>query len=234
MNMETRNRMYSGAGDKMQNGTYAVKFSPDDNKNNLRRFLKDNGFRQLFFDEDLDYMVVNIFKKTFKSVSRYPKAITFYTVRGFYDEVNHVPNSKIRRKRLFDDEGNLLYEGNTLCGKPYGLGTAYFSNGKKYQDGIFDVKGFVCGREYYPNGQVRFEGKYQICTGYGPNYPVHGRAYDEKGNLKFSGQFKIVKTGIGYPRIKNPSGYRIHQENRPKFEVFMWWDRKCLKNQARF
>lgn len=210
----------------MHNGIYLVKFSSDDNKNNLRRFLKDNNFRQLFFDEDLDFLLINIFEKTFKSVSKYSKAVTVYSEKEFYKEVNHVPNSKIQTKRLFDEEGNLLYEGNTLYGKPYGLGTVYFSNGNKYQDGIFDVKGFIGGREYYPNGQLRFEGKYEICSGYEPNYPVNGRVYDENGNLKFSGSFKIQRSGLGYPLIKNPAGYRIHQENHPKYEVFMWDDKK--------
>ena len=220
-----------GLGGIMHDGYYLVKLTCDENKNDLKRFLRDNGFKESYSNDNLDFLLIDIFEKTFKSSDKCPKVKITYDEMGFYGEVNYVPAYEIKRKRLFDDEGNLLYEGNTFCDKPYGLGTVYFKNGNKYQEGIFDVKGFTCGREYYPNGQIRFEGKYDVCSGYGPNYPVRGRVYDENGNLKFAGSFKIVRTGLGYPMIKNPNGYKIFQENHPKYKWLMWDEREMIERR---
>lgn len=84
---------------------------------------------------------------------------------------------------------------------------------------MFDVKGFIEGREYYPNGQVRFEGKYMICSGYGPNYPMYGRTYDENGQQVFSGKFTVEHTGVGYPRIKKFK--RLHDFSGKSSQVQM-------------
>lgn len=97
---------------------------------------------------------------------------------------------------------------------------------------MFDVKGFIEGREYYPNGQVRFEGKYMICSGYGPNYPMYGRAYDENGQQVFSGKFTVEHTGVGYPRIKNSKGYMIFQENHPKCKWLMWNEKSLISEKS--
>ena len=53
--------------------------------------------------------------------------------------------------RLFDEKRNLVYEGNIKYRKAYGYGTSYFPNGTKYQEGIFNVKGLVSGKEFYEN-----------------------------------------------------------------------------------
>ncbi len=84
--------------------------------------------------------------------------------------------------KIYAKNGKLMYEGFTKAGKPFGSGTSYYSNGKKFQEGLFDSTGLVYGREYYRNGKIRFEGAYKINTGYGPNYPVFGTCYDEEGN----------------------------------------------------
>ena len=86
-----------------------------------------------------------------------------------------------KREKLYITDTLLLYEGEILYGKPYGLGKVFYSTGRVYQEGIFDVKGLVEGKEYYPNGNVLFDGKFQICTGYGPNYPMEGKCYSEDG-----------------------------------------------------
>ena len=44
----------------------------------------------------------------------------------FYDKVNYYPRDKIVRKEIFDECGNLLYEGYALYNAPYGFGIAYF------------------------------------------------------------------------------------------------------------
>ena len=108
------------------------------------------------------------------------------------------------QSKLYDDDGNLLYEGYLLNDRPYGLGTVYFANGNKYQEGVFDFKGLVQGREYYPSGQLRFEGTFVMNTAYGPNFPRLGSLYDEDGRLVFSGKFEVKRGGVGYPMMKYP------------------------------
>lgn len=213
----------------MKNSACFVKLTSDESKVELLKFLADNDFTQLSGDDVSGNLLIDIYERTFRSVSNKRNCMS---ESEFYKRVNYSPDSRITRKRLFDDECNLLYEGNTFCDRPYGLGTLYFANGNKYQEAIFDVKGFVEGREYYPTGQLRFEGKYVICTGYGPNYPSFGRIYDEDGNLQFNGLFSVQRTGIGYPRIKNPEGYRIFQKDRPKYKWLMWNEKEMLERQA--
>ena len=51
------------------------------------------------------------------------------------------------------------------------------------------------GREYYPNGSVRFEGTYKIQKAYGPNPPVFGSYYTESGELVYTGPFALKAGG---------------------------------------
>ena len=95
---------------------------------------------------------------------------------------------------------------------------------------MFDVKGLIEGKEYYPNGNIRFEGKYQICTGYGPNYPVEGKCYSEDGNLIFEGKLSYSLGGVGYPTIVKPEEYGpVVQKNHPAISYFMWGDQERMK-----
>ena len=55
-------------------------------------------------------------------------------------------------KRLYDEKGILVYEGFTKNNKPCGAGASYFTNGNVYQEGIFGVKGFLCGRSIIRTG----------------------------------------------------------------------------------
>lgn len=114
----------------------------------------------------------------------------------FLNQINYYPEGDIIHRKLFSDDEGLLYEGYTVNNKPYGLGTVYFANGNKFREGIFDIKGLAEGKEYYPNGNVRFEGYWQINTAYGPNYPVLGSLYNEKGQLMFSGKFEVKRGGV--------------------------------------
>ncbi len=129
--------------------------------------------------------------------------------------------------KLYSEDGNLCYEGFVLNGMPYGSGTSDFANHSIYQEGIFDIKGLVNGREYYPSGKLRFEGIYRICSGYGPNYPIYGRCFDEQGNLYFEGKLTLRFGGVGYPIIVNPTEYGpVPQSSRPKINYLMWKDAK--------
>lgn len=133
-------------------------------------------------------------------------------------------NSKIKYEKIYDKNHNLIYKGKTKNGKPYGKGITFFANGNKYQEGIFGIKGLVAGKEYYPNGQLRFKGKYEICRGYGPNYPIEGEFFDVDGTKIYSGKFEIKKGGVGYPMIKKPKSYRPLVQQHPKISYFMWSD----------
>ena len=129
--------------------------------------------------------------------------------------------------RLFDEKGNLVYEGNIKFRKAYGYGTSYFPNGTKYQEGIFNVKGLVSGKEFYPNGQLRFEGTYEINNAYGPNYPIFGDFYLPDGTKVYSGKFEVVREGLGWPIVIEPREYgKIVQEGHPDIPYLMWNDLK--------
>ena len=125
--------------------------------------------------------------------------------------------------KIYTKNGKLMYEGFTKDGKPFGAGTSYYSNEKKCQEGLFDVKGLVYGREYYRNGKLRFEGSYKINHGYGPNYPVFGSCYDEEGNEIFYGKLKISKSGLGWPTIVKPEFFgSVVPKGHPDFCKLKW------------
>ncbi len=129
-------------------------------------------------------------------------------------------------KRLYDEKGILVYEGFTKNNKPCGAGASYFTNGTVYQEGIFGVKGFLCGREYYPDGTLRFEGIYTLNTGYGPNYPRYGFFQTRDGSYTFEGEFRVSHSGTGYPAIKEPENYVLFQANRPDIPLLLREDEK--------
>lgn len=125
--------------------------------------------------------------------------------------------------KIYSKNGKLMYEGFTKDGKPFGSGTSYYSNGKKCQEGVFDVKGLVYGREYYRNGKIRFEGTYKINHGYGPNYPVFGFCYDEEGKEVFYGELTIRRSGLGWPTILKPECFGLTApKGQPDFCKLKW------------
>ena len=125
--------------------------------------------------------------------------------------------------KIYSKNNKLMYDGFTKDGKPFGSGTSYYSNGKKCQEGLFDVKGLVYGREYYRNGKVRFEGSYKINHGYGPNYPVFGTCYDEEGKEIYYGELFIRKSGLGWPTIVKPECFGLTApKGLPDFGKLKW------------
>lgn len=142
-------------------------------------------------------------------------------------------NVKPEWKQLYDSEGILLYEGETVFDLPYGQGKSFFCDGTVYQDGEFGIKGLLKGKEYYPSGKLRFEGTFSICGGYGPNYPVEGKCYDEDGNLYYEGKIRCSFGGVGYPKVDEPSQYgAVSQADKPDINYFMWEHEKQLKEDS--
>ena len=135
-------------------------------------------------------------------------------------------------KQIKNEDGVLLYEGFTMFDKPYGKGKTFFSNGNVYQDGQFSIKGLIDGKEYYPSGQLRFEGTYTINKAYGPNFPVRGKCYDENGKLYHNGKIHCSFGGVGYPTVRFPTKYGpIPQSDKPDVDYFMWKDDEKRKKQ---
>ena len=123
----------------------------------------------------------------------------------------------------------LIYEGYTVNGKAYGTGTSFYSDGKPLHEGEFGLKGLLKGREYYPNGRIRFEGTYKLNRAYGPNEPLYGTWYSESGEELFNGQFTVTHGGVGYPNVVEPEGYGTAMF--PEVlgsHTFMWEDARAL------
>ena len=207
----------------MQTGDYIVKPDCVQDENELIEFLKSNDFtyNHDFEDNSLnrDYLiVVNVIYRSYFMIDKFYIAEKPMPPEEFYRKIRYHPKERIEYKKLYSDECDLLYEGYTVNNKPYGLGTLYFANGNKYQEGIFYIKGLSEGKEYYPNGQVKFEGVWNTTRGYGPNAPRKGNFYGTDGKLIFSGEFEIKRGGVGYPMIKYPKNYRNVEKERPKIE----------------
>lgn len=97
----------------------------------------------------------------------------------------------------------------------------------KYQEGTFNIKGLISGKEYYPNGQLRFEGSYEINNAYKPNYPVFGDFFLPDGTKAYSGKFEVVRRGIGWPFVIKPGEYgNVPQKEAPDVPFLMWTDMK--------
>jgi len=55
-----------------------------------------------------------------------------------------------------------------------------------------------------------------LNPGYGPNYPVYGRFFSEKGILVFDGLFKTWRSGVGWPSVTEPEEYgNVLQKGAP-------------------
>lgn len=121
--------------------------------------------------------------------------------------------------KLYYDTGELRYEGYYSPHEyfkehhyPNGRGVYYYINGVVYREGQFQRGGLLEGKEYYPSGKLKFEGRYNcraIDRGYyGPTYPLFGKFYNEDGTLIYEGNFTIEKQGsVGYPKVIIPEGF---------------------------
>ncbi len=137
-----------------------------------------------------------------------------YTGMAYIRE--HIPaENDIPRKmkpewgKLYYPNGELLYEGFMVDQMAYGAGTSYHPYGYICQQGLFGPNGLICGREYYNNGQIRFEGTFQYNAGFQVNWPIFGAFYDAEGHLKYYGAFDIIdeEGGDVRPYVLQPEDY---------------------------
>lgn len=126
-------------------------------------------------------------------------------------------------KKIYSDDGILIYEGFTVLDKPYGSGEAYYPDGTVYREGIFGIKGLLCGKEYYPSGKLRLECVFMLNRGYGPNYPSFGLFRSEDESFTYKGEFTYKPSGTGYPIIANPEELGpVIQHGSPDLPALMW------------
>ena len=130
----------------------------------------------------------------------------------------NIPKGEIQNGKLFYESGALRYEGSYIAGvyehsshsEYYLEGTLYYESGQIWRVGCFQAGGLRNGREYYPSGQLMFEGKYNDkVTGsyYGPAYPLIGKFYLEDGTLLYDGNVRVTHRGsVAYPYVVIPGG----------------------------
>ena len=128
-------------------------------------------------------------------------------------------------KKLYDENGILLYEGFTVHDMPCGAGEAYYPDGTLYREGIFGIKGLLTGKEYYPNGQLRLNAVFALNKNYGPNYPQYGIFLSEDGTFTHEGIFTYGLNGTGYPIVDSPKElHSVIQSGSPSIPALMWWN----------
>ena len=127
---------------------------------------------------------------------------------------------KARWKKIYKKHV-LCYEGFAIHRFPYGFGTEFYADGSKYREGIYGFKGLVKGTEYYPNGNIRFEGIFEEWMHYGPNPPVWGRFYSSDGECIYQGESELRYGNVAYPFIVIPESYgeitKYQDEYRPDY-----------------
>ena len=133
-------------------------------------------------------------------------------------------------EKIYED-GYLLYEGYTIDHKAFGAGKAFYSDGTPRAEGIFSFKGLLCGREYYPNGKIRFEGSYRLNQAYGPNFPDFGSWYDKDGKLIYRGVIRVSRSSLGYPYAPEPKGFTWERHSPVKDHTFIWDDAKSISSK---
>ena len=226
----------------MKKGYYYIRPTSQEARIELINYLEEHGFtyahrstRESTIESPFP-VLIEVIPKTVTHIHQ--AAIAACTVKvliseeEFYQKFEADPQNLIVWKKLYSEEQELVYEGYTYKNHPYGAGTAYFPDGTKYQEGVFDVKGLVYGREYYSNGKPRFEGAYEINRAYGPNMPIYGKHYKEDGELVYSGTFKLKYGGIGYPSVIVPEGYgSVALPERPSIHCLMWEEKQELEGE---
>lgn len=155
---------------------------------------------------------------TMGAIETIDEFLRFYRGKACKSDVLPVESNYTRasmhpfKGKCYYDTGELCYEGDCvmlswgqIC--PCGHGTEYYKDGTVKQQGLFQRRGLVSGRMYYPSGKLKFEGYCREPSGYGPAYPTTGTFYDEEGNVLYTGAFQIRTGGVGYPTVVIPEGF---------------------------
>lgn len=91
---------------RVKDKSYFIRISSHEAKEKLIGFLAKNGFN--CGDESGLLFLIDVVDKTYSSVSHADGNII--SESKFYDKVNYYPRDKIEYKRIFGEEGELLYE----------------------------------------------------------------------------------------------------------------------------
>ena len=87
----------------------------------------------------------------------------------------------------------------------------------------FESASYADAQEYYQNGFLRFDGKWEKNKGYGPNIPKEGSFYSPDGELVFTGSVSCRKSGLGYPLVVKPNEYgAVVQTNCPHYDQLLY------------
>ena len=205
----------------MQVGDYAVKTTSLENENCLIDFLEFNKFNyeenlENYCDKEGYVIIINVIDKSFYKLKSLLASPPILSEEEFLKKINY--DKYAIYGKFYSDEGDLAYEGYTIFDSPKGLGVSYFPNVNKCQEGVFNFKGLVEGKEFYSNGQLKFEGTMVANGGYGPNYPRFGNYYSKEGKLIFSGTFHFKRGGVGYPLKKGSvPEYTVIEKGRPSY-----------------
>lgn len=122
-------------------------------------------------------------------------------------------------KKVYSDNGSLLYEGTLKGGKFDGYGALY-NNGNKVYEGFWnegEMNGY--GTLYNPNGNIKYQGG--IRDG---NANSWGTYYNDNGTISYQGDFKYgYRQGFGtsydsngkYQETKYYNDYKKAREENP-------------------
>jgi len=92
---------------------------------------------------------------------------------------------KREKKKLYFNNGKLMYDGEIINGKLDGYGKQYYKNGNlKYEGEFDDGERNGSGKQFFNNGLIEYEGGYKRSKLDG-----YGKQYYKNGNLKYEGEF---------------------------------------------
>lgn len=187
---------------------------------------EDHYFKYRKITEKLLLKFDGIFTEEFSERGTIPKAEDRRdTVVGCSDDwVITIKKEDYEWKKIYN-KGVLAYEGFVVNNRAFGMGISYYKNGQPLHEGFWGIKGLLRGKEYYPDGQLHFCGDYKLNNGYGPNYPINGTCFSEDGKMIHQGKITVERSGLGYPFVRDPSGYG-HACIKEEFNdfIFMWQD----------
>ena len=178
-----------------------------------------------YLQNSQDYNEINDNIK--KNLAQNKKYIEYFYPNGYYyigPLIDGLPNN---RGKIYDEKGNLIYEGEMINGRKEGYGKRYYDNG--YYIGQFsnDLKSGK-GKYFFNNGEI-YEGEFDndLLEGYGKyiykngNYYVgsfsknlkhgKGKQFYKDGNLQSDIDFNNDKLeGLGRYNFENGEYYIGH------------------------